>query len=324
MKLEEIGFYTLSDERARSASQHSALMRCELILTDKCNFNCSYCRGLREDCQGEMPLSVAEDVLVKWHDNNLKNVRFSGGEPTLHPYLHWLIRGTKFMHMERIAVSTNGSADLSVYENLISEGVNDFSISLDSCCAATSSKMNGITFNVAAKVITNIKELSKNVYVTVGIVLNGENMAQALETIRYAHDLGVSDIRIIPSAQYGQSLEGLGELEPEILAKHPILRYRVNNIIQKRPVRGIGSEDCKKCYLVLDDMAVAGEYHFPCVIYLREGGDPIGRIDSDEVRHERFDWFLKHDSYRDVICQRNCLDVCVDYNNKVEQFKKEK
>lgn len=46
MKLEDIGFYTLSDARALSASEYSPLMRCELIVTSRCNFRkkCRYSR----------------------------------------------------------------------------------------------------------------------------------------------------------------------------------------------------------------------------------------------------------------------------------------
>ena len=46
MKLEDIGFYTLSDERAANASEKSDLWRCEILLTDKCNFNCIYCNNI--------------------------------------------------------------------------------------------------------------------------------------------------------------------------------------------------------------------------------------------------------------------------------------
>jgi hypothetical protein len=49
MKLEDIGFYTLSDSRCVSATDTTNLMRCELILTDACNFSCKYCRGQRKD-----------------------------------------------------------------------------------------------------------------------------------------------------------------------------------------------------------------------------------------------------------------------------------
>lgn len=38
--LENIGFYTLSDYRASQCSVSSPLWRCELILTDRCNYHC--------------------------------------------------------------------------------------------------------------------------------------------------------------------------------------------------------------------------------------------------------------------------------------------
>lgn len=46
MALDHIGFYTLSDERARASSVSSPLVRCELILTGRCNFRCPYCRSV--------------------------------------------------------------------------------------------------------------------------------------------------------------------------------------------------------------------------------------------------------------------------------------
>jgi hypothetical protein len=47
MKLEDIGFYTLSDNRALNVSAWSPMMRCELVLTGRCNFRHPYCRSLR-------------------------------------------------------------------------------------------------------------------------------------------------------------------------------------------------------------------------------------------------------------------------------------
>jgi hypothetical protein len=38
MELEKIGFYTLSDERAENVTHETPLQRCELILTEDCNF----------------------------------------------------------------------------------------------------------------------------------------------------------------------------------------------------------------------------------------------------------------------------------------------
>ena len=105
MKLEEIGFYTLSDERAKNSTHKTPLQRCEMILTDRCNFNCPYCRGLKEGFKGDIAFAVAKKTIQVWLDNGLKNVRFSGGEPTLHPDFHKikspnLIRITLFLGWE--------------------------------------------------------------------------------------------------------------------------------------------------------------------------------------------------------------------------------
>jgi molybdenum cofactor biosynthesis enzyme MoaA len=321
MRLEEIGFYTLSDERAKNISGTSPMMRAEIILTGACNFNCPYCRGvstISRDCNRDMPLIDAINTLDVWICDGLKNVRFSGGEPTLYPSLNMLVDFAKIGGVEHIAISTNGSRPLDVYKSLIDAGVNDFSISLDACCSAFGDKMSGIP-GAWETVISNIKEISKLTYVTVGVVLTEETAHTAKDVIRFAHELGVADIRIISAAQYNQLLDGLEGIEQEILDAHPILKYRVNRFFEGKNVRGISETDCHRCHLVKDDSVVAGSWHFPCVIHMREGGEPIGQVGVD-MRRQRLKWFETHNSYEDPICRESCLDICKDFNAQAEKF----
>lgn len=320
MKLEDIGFYTLNDERAKNASKDSQLMRCELIITDACNFKCPYCRGIRDEIKGTMSLTKAKQVVDLWTKDNLKNIRFSGGEPTVYKHLIELVEYTKSKGVERIAISTNGSADIELYKQLIKAGVNDFSISLDACCSTFGDMMAGGIEGAWNKVISNIKELSQLTYVTVGVVVTQETVAELKNTIEFAAFLGVSDIRIISSAQYNTLLENAKSISEEVYVKYPILKYRIENLNNQRNVRGLKNEDSHKCGLVLDDMAIAGEYHFPCIIYIREGGNPIGKV-GENMRQERYEWMKSHDTHCDPICKKNCLDVCIDYNNKFCEFK---
>ena len=322
-KLEDIGFYTLSDNRAKNVSWTSPLSRCEMILTDKCNFNCLYCRGPKTEWEGELPLPFAQHVLKLWTDDGLKNVRFSGGEPLLYKGLISLVEQARDSGVRRIAVSTNGSFPLSNYQALIKAGVNDFSISLDSCCSSGCEEMSGRP-DVFDTIRNNISALSKVCYVTVGIVLNENNSAMAGTTIKYASILGAADIRIVSAAQdtkvLFRILEQLRQLPAELLEKHPILKYRVINLLdENRNVRGICDTDAHLCHLMKDDMVVAGTNHYPCVIYMREHGDPIGRI-GPRMREERMLFFMHHRPHRDPICKANCLDVCIDYNNKCRAF----
>jgi molybdenum cofactor biosynthesis enzyme MoaA len=313
-RLDDIGFYTLCEERCHNLSDTSPMWRCELILTDRCNFQCGYCRGLRTDCRGDVPRERALAVLGQWIDDGLKHVRFSGGEPTLYPGLDELVWRARAC--DRVALSTNGSAPLSRYMELVSLGVNDFSISLDACCAAQCGKMAGISAETMFRRLTeNIRELAPITYVTVGVVLTDENHAGLAATVEFAHNLGVADIRIIPAAQNGNTIAGVEKIPPHVLDAHPILAYRVCNLRAGRPVRSIQEYDSHRCYIPMDDSAVAGRWHFPCVIYLREGGDPIGEVGPD-MRAERVAWSENHDTFSDPICRANCLDVCVDHNNQ--------
>ena len=94
-----------------------------------------------------------------------------------------------------------------------------------------------------------------------------------------------------------------------------IYEYRKRNVENGLTVRGLGPTDTSRCYLVLDDMAVVGDSHYPCIIYARENGEPIGKIGND-MRNKRKEWSLCHDCKKDPICAKNCLDVCRDYNNR--------
>ena len=174
------------------------------------------------------------------------------------------------------------------------------------------------------KVTNNIKALSKETYVTVGVVLTETNINEFINTVKFASEnLEVSDIRIIPSAQWNAKLLDAVNIANDILDNNKLLKYRVCNIKNGRHVRGIQETDNHQCPLVLDDMAVLGMKHFPCIIYLREQGNPIGDFTNIEtIREERFNWFKNHNVYEDKICKNNCLDVCIDYNNKVRELNK--
>lgn len=319
--LKEIGFYSLSDERVANVSATSQMKRCEMIITEYCNFSCPYCRGLKPEIYGDRPkkeLSFSEikrNIDLWCKDLPLENIRFSGGEPTLHKNIVEIIEYAKSKGIKRIAISTNGSNKIELYERLILAGCNDFSISLDACCSEDGDKMAGNVKGSWNKVVKNIELISKLTYVTVGVVLTPDNIDKTIETIRFAHSLGVADIRIISSAQYNKPIPRLNEVEKHIIDAHPILKYRINNFANGKNVRGMVKTDSPKCAIVLDDSVIAGKFTYPCVIYMREQGKPITEV-SENMREERAMWFKNHNCYEDKICRENCLDVCISHNNR--------
>jgi len=323
--LKNIGFYSLSDDRAGSASAISQMKRCEMIITEYCNFKCPYCRGLKDWIYGDRKLKMLSLEEIKRNIDlwcvpfPLENIRFSGGEPTLHPNIIEIVKYSKSKGIKRIALSTNGSNKPELYFKLVESGVNDFSISLDACCADDGDKMSGGVVGSFEKVVENIRYISKLTYVTVGVVLTPENVQKTIDTIKLADSLGVSDIRIISSSQWDQPIEALGMVPENLMNKYPILKYRVNHFKNGINVRGMVETDYNRCALVLDDSVIAGSLHFPCVIYMREGGEPIGEV-SENMRKERSKWFDNHNTYEDPICKKNCLDACISYSNKFREL----
>jgi MoaA/NifB/PqqE/SkfB family radical SAM enzyme len=315
MKLEEIGFYTLTNERAMHASESSPIWRGEIIITGRCNFNCIYCRRLPPK---DMDNNLALGVIEQWLGSGLKNIRFSGGEPTLYKRLPLLVRKCKQGGVERIGISSNGSSSFHIYEQLIQEGVNDIAISLDACYPSLADNIARVN-SQWAKVIQNIRRLSKMTYVTTSIVLSNENIGQVNEIISLTNDLGVADIRFVTASHDEQLILKIQDIPAGILDKYPILRYRVKNFKAGRQIRGLQSTDTHKCYLVLDDNVVAGKWHYPCGVYLREGGMPIGEINPC-MRRQRIEWLIATDIHTDEICRQFCSDIYVDYNNKFEEF----
>ena len=319
--LEQIGFYTLSDERCKNASASTKLMRCELVLSDACNFKCPYCRGQRKELRKHMTLGEAMHVVDLWVAEGLENIRFSGGEPTVWKGIVELVQYTKSKGVNRIALSTNGSASWELYQELIDAGINDFSVSLDACCSSYGDKMAGVS-GVWDTVVANIQKLAQHSYTTVGIVVTDETVHDLKNIVEYAATLGVNDIRIISAAQYNKVLDVAQSISPEVYEKYPILKYRINNTMNGVNVRGIDDTDSQKCWIALDDMAVAGDYHYPCIIYMREQGDPIGKV-GPNMRKEREEWIKNHNTHNDPICKKNCLECIVQYNRDYRDYHNE-
>ena len=321
MKLDKIGFYTLSDERARTASLTSIMRRCEIIIIENCNFKCPYCRGLDGRIFGDRPgkqLSLDEVKSFIDMQGELESIRFSGGEPTLHPKLVDMVAYSKEKGVKNIAISTNGYASEELYRKLAAAGITDFAVSFDAANAEMGDKLAGDIPGAWEQVCKSVKLLPTLAYTSVCMVVSPDNVDNTLETIQLAHDLGVHDIRMVSDAQHNGPIPRLAEIPQEIIDAHPILYYRALRIAAGRKVRGLESSDCKKCPLVMDDTMIAGRFHYPCPIYMREQGEPIGEVGPD-MRAERGVWAKEHDVQADPICKKNCLDFCIEYNNRFRE-----
>ena len=316
MKLEDIGFLEVVEERAKRISS-GKISYCEWIITSNCNFNCPYCNRLEPRQTADPTIEQVKEYISILSSMDCKYVHLTGGEPTTRKDLIEIVRLIKDANM-RVGLSTNGSRKLDYYKELVSAGVELFSISLDVYRRDLNSKFTLVPATVFDTVVLNIRELSKLTYTNVGVVFNDDNVNQYKEIIEFISGLGTNDIRIMTATMYNKIVAF--DLDNDLLNKHPILKFRVENFNTGKNMRGSWLCQTSKCHLVRDDITIFGLDFYPCAVYVRENGLPIGKFDKDNIE-AREKWFENHNSHSDSICTKYCMDFKCRFNDKVEQLK---
>jgi MoaA/NifB/PqqE/SkfB family radical SAM enzyme len=273
---------------------------CEIALTGKCNFSCNYCNSLQSNVDHQEILSF-----IQKNAYSLQHVQLTGGEPTLYPQLSSFC---KFItdHGVKVGLSSNGSADFEFYKKL---SVDMFSISLDDYDNDILIKRGYLD---PEKIIYNIKKLSKIAYVNIGLIIDSLNVDRIQNIISFILNLGVADIKLSVSTK--------DEIKPQFdlnldFNKYPILNYRVDRFRRGLNMRGMYDSDDFKCHLVKNDISIVGKYHYPCLLYAREGGNPIGYL-GDNVYFNRTRWFEQHNPINDPICKKYCMDFKCAFNRE--------
>ncbi len=108
-----------------------------ISVTDRCNFRCLYCmpaEGLAWLPKADI-LSYEEitEVVRQLAPLGLRRLRVTGGEPTIRPQIHELIRMLRAVpEIEDIAISTNGARLPEIAETLRECGLDRVNMSVDS------------------------------------------------------------------------------------------------------------------------------------------------------------------------------------------------
>jgi pyruvate-formate lyase-activating enzyme len=314
--LDRMGFYTMTDQCCQLTSTASPMRRAVVVVTEKCNFRCPYCRTFDGDqMQGSTVLSLIHDYFRK---QKLFAILFTGGEPTVHPKIVDFVEEARQSGIQHIGLATNGSASPELYKELWRAGVDDFSISLDADNPRDGAAMSGGTEANWERIIINIRMIASLCRVTIGLVVNEYNINRIPNIINFAKNLGVHDIRVNPAAQFSSRLPDSIQSVTDA-GGYPILNWRISNLHKGLDVRGLDQRNAPQhCWLVQDETAISGDYHYPCFVYMREGGMPIGRI-NDNMRDDRWKWMTGHDPFYDPICRSNCPDCCVAFNQQYEE-----
>ncbi|GAK60281.1 metal dependent phosphohydrolase [Candidatus Vecturithrix granuli] len=297
------------------------------FVSNQCNLHCMYCKGLASGMDAPN-LEEFEQVLQEWRSRRLKYLHLTGLEPTVCPYILDYLKIAQKYQFE-VSMSTNGYADFDHYWELVRHGLKYLSISLDAHNEAIASQMGGRE-DIYARVSANIRRLmalkrTYNLKVVICLAITKLNFPMLPEIVAdFLTNLHPDDIRLIPVTQEQFTLEEQKYyhqiIQPQLLQiaskEYPFLRYRINNFFD---VRGLEHTEIEKCYVVLDERTVGGQYLYPCNIYIRERGQPMASVSDPDKNEKIWRWFLKHNCMGDPICRNYCCDVTREYNLMVQR-----
>ena len=148
-------------------------------LTTTCNKQCWYCfrEGILEEKSMMTDVDTFEWLIKLIKDEyGLTNIRFTGGEPMLNPYIRDFVYAVKNVNIPNIGITTNGYRIDSYFDELCEAGVNSFAIHYTDIDDDKWSLKN-----------TNVKLIKDNRirYNVVVTTLNIDNVLQLLEYCNY-------------------------------------------------------------------------------------------------------------------------------------------
>ncbi|MBI3016959.1 MAG: radical SAM protein [Deltaproteobacteria bacterium] len=219
-----------------------------LSITENCNMACRYClpQGFPgwESAKALLSFEGISNILQAFRSLGFEKVRFTGGEPSLHPNLLPAITEARSLGYETISLTTNGSY-IRNCSSLVEAGLTHINISLDTIHERTFFKITGNKhFSKVLALIDQALELKMNVRINT-VVLRTQNFHEISDLLEWAKQRPLT-LRFI-------------ELMPTNLHQAYFKENWVSNEEVQRMARSLGYEPSSK----LDGLEPAG----PALLY---------------------------------------------------------
>ncbi|WP_423362855.1 GTP 3',8-cyclase MoaA [Mycoplasma sp. P36-A1] len=171
-----------------------------ISLLDNCNMKCLYCYDEKNKTNNIIEYDNVINIINVLDTLKFKKVRFTGGEPLLHPDIEKIIEYTnKYTSINDIGITTNGIGLIDKVQSLKKAGLKRINVSLDSLKL---DKFNRITkSDKLPEIIEGIlKAKSIGLTVKINVVLMEANKREIKSFLEFSkkHDILVRFIEIMP------------------------------------------------------------------------------------------------------------------------------
>ncbi|WP_197910430.1 GTP 3',8-cyclase MoaA [Desulfosarcina ovata] len=260
-----------------------------MSITDRCNFNCFYCRPdnnfnrlLHDDILTYDELFRLATIAVSL---GVKKVRLTGGEPLVRKGIFDFIpRITSIAGLEDVSLTTNGAFLKDNLEKLYAGGIRRLNISLDTLRRDRFAKITGRDyFDRVWKTIERAAEMNFNPIKINMVVIKGVNDDEVLDmaalSLSHAYHIrfieymplgaktGQARSRTISNSEIRSRLNMIGELMPVLRnpLDGPAKRYKFAGAPGEIGfISSISNHFCKTCNRIR--LTANGELR-PCLLY---------------------------------------------------------
>ena len=320
------------------------LHRVTVFLTYACNLACPYCKTIvRSDDDLRRFPQKADTFTYELFAEYLTgleavpvHVHFTGGEAALVAELPRMVRLASDRGVRHLSITSNGTVPLKTFEGLVAAGLSEIRISIDAHEATLGAILTGRA-HAWQRVVKTIDALAalrsggNRVFLIANTVVNEMNRTHVVDIVRFLIDRGVDDIKLITVVDRKDSLgdfPGAVDLLRKIEAMlqqypadaFPLLRRKLQTVFSSQAigldvVRAPRDSDWR-CYVPMSERTVDARYYYPCSVYLREGGRPLGRIQEPQhVQREKTADFVQNGRcLDDPICRTYCLHCTKIFN----------
>lgn len=299
------------------------ISQCTVTLTRKCNLRCKFCYAKRTEYAetATVEFNNLKKIVDFCADAKVKYIIFSGGEPTLYPYLVDILKYIQSKeHKMSPTIATNGIAlkNIEYCKKLIENGMSYIDISLkgkDSkeCCEI-------VGRDCSSQQSTAIQNLSSlPIDFTCSMVLTKDNIGSLCDTVKNAYDNGAKQFSFTFLIDNEQSKER----DELYLTKNNPFALIETFCSQIDELNSITEEwwieySFPMCAYTLEQLALLkGKLAYPCQIHTENGiifdtdlnlipcsmyiEDRIGQLGVDFSSYEEFVEIAQKPIYRTVI-----------------------
>jgi len=236
-----------------------------------------------------------------------------------------------------VSLTTNGTAEPELYRELVRRGLGEVRVSLDSHDESEFDAIVGRPGSLR-RVLASIRELVRlrdeqgaALHIIVNSCIGRANRDRVPELIEKTLALGPDDMKLLSISRERRGLGGLrrqrelAERTGEVLAgypgeRFPLLRLKLRSLFDPDAygLRDLASlRVMENCLVPLTERTWDAGGYYPCPVYVREGGAPLGDLDLADLEDQQdriLEFCRKHSCSDDRICGPYCLTCCKQFN----------